>query len=137
MTGTATLAAPKYRVRQLAHGSTLPLARVKRGLELLRAWMARRWDWWSCLSPGRITRDLGLGHGDAVNIGYALRFWERLGYVENDRSNPACYYAANRLVVTLYYHGCLERSECDSNTACGLIGTLECPFLVGYGGDDD
>ena len=132
---TTTSTASRYKARGLAHGSMLPLARVRRGLELLRVWMAKCWDWWSCLSPGRIARDLGLGHGDAVNIGYALRFWERLGYVKKERNNPACYYAADRLVMTLHYYGCLEQDEENSDTACGLIGTLECPFLVGYGGD--
>jgi hypothetical protein len=34
--------------------------------------------------------------------------------------------------VILENYGCLERDECDSNSACGLIGTPYCPFLQYY-----
>ena len=99
--------------------------------------MGRHWDWWGCLSPRRVVKDLGLGHGAAVDVGYALRHWERIGYAVRVREHPACYYATSKLIIVLYWHGCLERTECDSNSACGLIGTKHCPFLKGYGGAED
>ena len=66
-----------------------------------------------------------------------MRFWESLGYVVKLSDKPARYCPTDTLIEILYTFGCLERIECDSITACGLIGTRECPFLVGYGGDDN
>ena len=123
-----------YTTRGLAQRSRLPLSRVKRGLKLLRIWLRSRPGFYE-IRPKTVVRQLKLGHGAAVDIGYALRFWENQGYAIKVRNSPAAYLATAKLVLVLEIHGCLERKDCDSGTACGLIGTRECPFLVGYGGD--
>ena len=117
----------------LASSSRLPLARVRRGLALLRRWLRGRPTFFE-LCPGRIARQLGEGHRAAVDLGYALRWWESRGYVKKIGENPARYLPTPKLLLVLYHYGCLVRDECDSNTACGLIGTRECPFLEGYEG---
>ena len=129
------LASSASSSKRLASNSRFPLARAKRGLALLRRWLRGRPTFFE-LSPSRIARQLGLGHGAAVDIGYALRHWERLGYVIRVSENPARYLPSPKLILRLYHYGCPERKECDSNSACGLIGTAECPFLEGYGDDD-
>ena len=114
----------------LASGSRLPLSRVKRGLALLRRWLRGRPTFFE-LVPGRIARQLGIGHGAAVDIGYALRWWENIGYVTKIGEDPARYLPTPKLAMVLEAYGCLGRDECDSVSACGLIGTRYCPFLQG------
>ena len=138
MTCADSLAAPRYRGVSLAQGSTLRVsrdyARTRRGLVLLRMWMRKHWDWGLEISPGRVARDLGLGSGAATDIGYALSSLARRGYAEKIGEHPARYLLTPLFFMVVENHGCLVRDECDSNTACGLIGTKECPFLEGYEG---
>ena len=141
MTSAAVLVATRNTIL-LARGSTLLRARTRivdartrRGLELLRKWMSLYWSWWGEFRPKRIARDLGLPNKAATDIGYALSSLARRGYVLKIGSHPARYIITPLFAIVLENHGCLERRECDSGTACGLIGTWECPFLVGYGGD--
>jgi hypothetical protein len=132
MAATA-LTTPIIERALLARRSTL--SRARRGLRVLRTWMARYWSWELEISPRRVARDLGLGHGAASDLGYALRSLEDRGFAKKVASHPARYLLAQSFLTAVGLYGCLERSECDSSTACSLIGTAACPFLEGYGGD--
>ncbi len=116
--------------------SVLPLARVRRGLGALREWL-RLYGAVFEIKPGKVAERLGLGHSGAIDVGYALRWWERLGYAVRLPGKRARYLVTDKLLLILEAHGCLERHSCDHESACGLIGTVSCPFLEGYEGDDN
>jgi len=120
---------------RVSEGSVMPGKRVVRGLRLLRMWMRRHPDFFY-LRPGAIARELGLGRGAAVDIGYALRYWEKIGLAARDRESRARYIPLHRLIYKIETYGCLGYDECPSEAPCGLTGTQECPFLVGVLSND-
>ena len=121
-----------YNIVRLARGSRLRSKRVKRGLWLLRQWMMHEKEFFE-LQPRRIAKDLGLGHSGAIDIGYALRYWERMGFVIRENHRAARYTPLPRLYLIFENHGCHARLSCI-DASCGLVGTRMCPFLEGIDG---
>lgn len=124
-------------------GSQRPPATLLLGLKALLAYLRLEGNRPISLRPKSIAKRLAgriSGSPDRhyleTALGHALRDLEERGYVfRAGRGRPARYIMKPRLTEILETYGCNKRWECDKESACGLIGTPECPFLVGYGGD--
>lgn len=93
------------------------------------------------IKPSRIIRGLGLddNRGTRTLIGKALAYLANNGFISR-RSNgrDPTYHVQEKLLLHFRNYPCLSRCETDSSI-CGLLGTLDCPFLQGIleGGDYD
>ena len=85
------------------------------------------------VTVSRILRELGLedNHRNRTLIGWALNHLASNGYVEKwSNGRNKAYHLTDKLYEHLRAYPCLKGCESDSSI-CGLLGTLECPFLQG------
>lgn len=107
----------------------IPFKRLKHGLRLLKEILRYRHNGKIItISPSMIKRYIeNATHGDITSIGYALRYWEEIGYVLRTRGRPARYLLLPNIIMLMEAFGCLT-SKCGQ---CRFYGTLYCPFLEG------
>lgn len=122
------------------HPINTSFKRLKNGLRLLKVILKHRYNGKiTTIVPSMIKRYVkDATRGDVTDIGYALRYLERLGYVvRTNKGRPSRYLLLPSLLMILDEHGCLN--GCENNSGlCGLYATRYCPFLEGIiGGNDD